>query len=293
MDGSGNYGAVVVSAANLDFDPPSDLVDGCTRVLCLQNEIPESANCKAALAAREAGGRVILNAAPARPSDPGLLALVDILVLNRVEAEGLTGESNPEGAARLLSSAGALEVIGYPRCGRAVARQPRRNSPSASGLPGTGRLNPRRRRHVRRFPRRGNRARSIGARRLAHRPGGSGAGMSRHRPPHEAGSTVRRCCALSKSVPVVLISRRVRRRTSETPFGHRPRRPLTRIWQSGPHLARVQPYAPFPGPRRQRLQCRSLLRFEQSPAVHAPVLHRPVVEIVEPGPDGSVHRVDA
>ena len=111
VDGSGNYGAVVVSAANLDFDPPSGMVDGCTRVLCLQNEIPESANSKAALAARDAGARVILNAAPARPSGPGLLALVDILVVNRVEAEGLTGESNPEGAAQLLSKADALEVI--------------------------------------------------------------------------------------------------------------------------------------------------------------------------------------
>ena len=111
VDGSGNYGAVVVSAANLDFCPPSGMVDGCTRVLCLQNEIPESANCKAALAARDVGALVILNAAPARPSDPGLLALVDILVVNRVEAEGLTGQSDPVGAARLLSNAGALEAI--------------------------------------------------------------------------------------------------------------------------------------------------------------------------------------
>jgi ribokinase len=63
---------------------PSD-----ARVILLQNEIPESVNI--AVAARKGAAKVILNAAPAREMSPNLLALVDILVVNRVEAADLLG----------------------------------------------------------------------------------------------------------------------------------------------------------------------------------------------------------
>ncbi len=111
VDESGSYGAVVVSAANREFHPPAAMVDSSSRVLCLQNEIPEDSNRRAALAAREAGARVILNAAPARPTSTALLDLVEILVVNRVEAKAMTGEVRPDMAARVLSRSGMEAVI--------------------------------------------------------------------------------------------------------------------------------------------------------------------------------------
>jgi len=87
----GEYGAVVVSGANLAIDPKGwDALWDCD-VLLLQNEIPEAANLAAARAAKAKGARVVLNAAPARSMTPDLAALVDVLVVNRVEAEMLSG----------------------------------------------------------------------------------------------------------------------------------------------------------------------------------------------------------
>jgi ribokinase len=57
----------------------------------LQNEVPEAVNLAAAKAARAAGSRVMMNAAPARALPAPLLPLIDILVLNRLEAAQMTG----------------------------------------------------------------------------------------------------------------------------------------------------------------------------------------------------------
>jgi ribokinase len=91
VDAGGDYGAVVVPGANLLVDPdvlrPETFAGA--EVLVLQNEVPEPVNLAAARAARAAGARVILNAAPARDLDPALGDLVDVLVCNAVEAEML------------------------------------------------------------------------------------------------------------------------------------------------------------------------------------------------------------
>lgn len=102
---SGDYAAVVVSGANRSIDEAqiagSAAAIRAGRILLLQNEIAESANAAAARLAREGGARVILNAAPARP--PGALAgLVEVLVVNTIEAEMLGA-----GAAADLASAAA------------------------------------------------------------------------------------------------------------------------------------------------------------------------------------------
>src|SRR5262245_38900989 len=55
-------------------------------VLLMQLEVPSAAVMAAARIAREAGKGVILNAAPARVVSPEFLRLVDVLVVNRVEA---------------------------------------------------------------------------------------------------------------------------------------------------------------------------------------------------------------
>ena len=95
FDESGDYGAVIVSGSNLtlgdrDIAAASKVV-AQTSVLLLQNEIPEAANIAAARAVKRHGCRVLLNAAPARKLSSELIALVDILVVNAIEAEFLTG----------------------------------------------------------------------------------------------------------------------------------------------------------------------------------------------------------
>jgi ribokinase len=89
VDAQGDYGAVIVSGANLNFDPDAVTIPAGTTHLLLQNELPGAANSKLAQTARAAGVRVILNAAPAREIDPGLIQAVDILIVNRVEAADL------------------------------------------------------------------------------------------------------------------------------------------------------------------------------------------------------------
>jgi ribokinase len=93
-DAEGDYGAVIVSGANLLI--PAALVEAQSlwhdaRVLVLQNEVTEATNLVAARAARRADALVCLNAAPARPLVGELATLVDILVVNAVEAEMLSG----------------------------------------------------------------------------------------------------------------------------------------------------------------------------------------------------------
>ena len=100
-DALGDYGAVIVSGANLENDGAVDLPDG-PAVLVIQNEVPEAVNRAFVGAARE-GDRVIWNAAPARgPLDAGIAARTDVLIVNRVEAADLSGQADPEAAARAL-----------------------------------------------------------------------------------------------------------------------------------------------------------------------------------------------
>jgi ribokinase len=92
MDRAGDYAATIVSGANLAVAVPLDpaLWAGVALVV-LQNEIPDSANLAVAEAAHARGIPVLLNAAPARGLSSGLAALVDILVVNVVEAEMMGG----------------------------------------------------------------------------------------------------------------------------------------------------------------------------------------------------------
>lgn len=87
---NGDYAATIVSGANLTLgaeDLSSDEVWQDVGLLVLQNEMPEAANLSAATQARRRGIRTLLNAAPCRPLAPDFARLVDILVVNAVEAE--------------------------------------------------------------------------------------------------------------------------------------------------------------------------------------------------------------
>lgn len=92
QDSDGDYGAVIVSGANLAI-PLDSLEDSAlwnnAAVLLLQNEVPEAMNKLAAEKAHQLGLTVCLNAAPARTMSEEFLTLVDILIVNAVEAEGL------------------------------------------------------------------------------------------------------------------------------------------------------------------------------------------------------------
>ncbi len=134
----GEYGAVIVSGANLNIDPSE--IDGHwralggARLLVLQNEIPEPANIAAARCARATGGRVLLNAAPMRAMSAELLDLIDILVVNRIEAEALAGRpvSDEAGALAALPKLGAerRDVI-VTLGGAGVVTQPKGQAPIA------------------------------------------------------------------------------------------------------------------------------------------------------------------
>ncbi|GEM83263.1 ribokinase [Meiothermus hypogaeus] len=86
------------------------------RVVVLQLEIPLDTVRRAAELGRQAGARVVLNAAPAQKLPDKLIEYVDILVVNESEALGLTGvlPDSPEMAlevAKVLSEKTPTVVI--------------------------------------------------------------------------------------------------------------------------------------------------------------------------------------
>ncbi|WP_406036995.1 ribokinase [Micromonospora sp. NBC_00898] len=95
-------------------------------VLVAQLEVPVETVTEAAVAARAAGTRVILNAAPARQVPADLLAAVDLLVVNETEAQALTGRGRDEPAAlldlvpRAVLTLGAQGAWYVDRDGRSV-----------------------------------------------------------------------------------------------------------------------------------------------------------------------------
>jgi ribokinase len=138
IDAEGDYGAVIVSGANLclshqDLEEAREIIRSA-QVLVLQNEILEATNVAAAQLAKECGIRLILNAAPARPLPPDLSANVDVLVVNALEAEMICGvavTSLPAAteAATLLSKQVAHVVVTAGGLGLAAAE--RGNTPYA------------------------------------------------------------------------------------------------------------------------------------------------------------------
>ena len=94
VDRAGENSILVSPGANRTFaaltEDEKAVVAGADVLIC-QQEIPVSTVVDAARAARAGGTRVMLNAAPARELPADLLALVDLLVVNEVEARAITG----------------------------------------------------------------------------------------------------------------------------------------------------------------------------------------------------------
>lgn len=117
FDSEGDYGAVIVSGTNLALSA-EDVVQAKSMftsdsLLVLQSEVPDAANVIAASAMRSAGGRVLINAAPARELSPELSALIDIVVVNAIEAEMLADLESVNSLADALAAARVLAQT-YP-----------------------------------------------------------------------------------------------------------------------------------------------------------------------------------
>ena len=135
FDAGGDYGAVIVSGSNLTLGeerqsrPASDAM-AQTAVLLLQNEVPEAANIAAARAVKAQGGRVVLNAARRGKLSDELIALVDILVVNAIEAEFLAGHGGGRNArTRLRKPRGFWSISARQQSSRRAAKV----SPVAAG----------------------------------------------------------------------------------------------------------------------------------------------------------------
>jgi ribokinase len=87
------------------------LVPAPGAVCLLGFEVSNEAVLAAARWASRRGLRIILNPAPARPVLDELYALGPILTPNETEAEMLTGEADPEAAARVLAGRSGAAVI--------------------------------------------------------------------------------------------------------------------------------------------------------------------------------------
>ncbi|WP_443091137.1 ribokinase [Basfia succiniciproducens] len=96
MDREGDYGAVVVSGSNLEIDInrlDNETLWDNAKMLILQNEVSDSINLEAAKRASRRHIPVCLNAAPAKKLSAEFTKLIDILIVNAVEAEAMCGLS--------------------------------------------------------------------------------------------------------------------------------------------------------------------------------------------------------
>jgi ribokinase len=102
---SGENSIVVDAAANDDvrLDGAARAAVEAARVLLAQLEVPIAVVADAAVAAREAGTGVVLNAAPARRLPGSLLAHVEVLVVNESEAVSVSGAPDVAAALEVLA----------------------------------------------------------------------------------------------------------------------------------------------------------------------------------------------
>ena len=120
VDDQGQNGIVVASGANAELTPADvdrhEPLLAAASVVALQLETPLATVAHAAGRARALGKTVILNPAPARPLAHGLLADVEYLVPNEVEAAILTGiavdsQARAMEAGHALRAKGAVNVL--------------------------------------------------------------------------------------------------------------------------------------------------------------------------------------
>ena len=123
VDAGGENQIVAANGVNLasrasQLDAPGAW--GTTLVLQMETEPAE--NWAAIRAARERGVRTVLNVAPAAPVPTDILPLLDVVVVNRLEAAGMAGDGDPMEAARGIVAAGAGAAVVTLGAAGAIAR---------------------------------------------------------------------------------------------------------------------------------------------------------------------------
>ena len=123
VDAGGENQIVAANGVNLasrasQLDAPGAW--GTTLVLQMETEPAE--NWAAIRAARGRGVRTVLNVAPAAPVPADILPLLDLVVVNRLEAAGMAGDSDPMAAARGIVAAGAGAAVVTLGAAGAIAR---------------------------------------------------------------------------------------------------------------------------------------------------------------------------
>jgi ribokinase len=112
VDASGQNTITVGTGANGrvctdDLDRSAELIAG-TKYGVLNFEIPMAVVLEAARRFHAAGARVVLNLSPLFPVSPELLQLIDLLIVNEIEAASVVGEELPPG--ELLQAIQALGI---------------------------------------------------------------------------------------------------------------------------------------------------------------------------------------
>ncbi len=113
VDAAGENQIAVAPGANRDLHPDDidpALFAGCDVVL-VQLEIPLDSVERAVRVGRQAGAMIVLNPAPARALDPGLLQMIDVVTPNEVELATMTASTDVEAAAAALLGAGIPAVV--------------------------------------------------------------------------------------------------------------------------------------------------------------------------------------
>ena len=107
VDASGQNAITVIPGANASvlsaIVPDAALGPGNT--LVLQLEVPIGAVCEIASRARRCGARVVLNAAPAQALPAALLASLDVLIVNAIEAATLAAALGFPGTPEAFAAA--------------------------------------------------------------------------------------------------------------------------------------------------------------------------------------------
>jgi ribokinase len=117
VDAAGENQIAVASGANLAMDAEwvaRELADGpapAGGVLLLGHEVADEVLAAAAGWGRDAGQRIVLDPAPARPLASAVRAAGPLLTPNLGEARALTGEEEPAAAARALAVATGAPVV--------------------------------------------------------------------------------------------------------------------------------------------------------------------------------------
>ena len=115
VDDSGENSIIVNSGSNSDLsanhiDENVDIIK-TSEIMLLQQEIPASTIQHACMIGKKCGLKIIMNPSPLKPSFDIKQFPCDILILNEIEAQQLSGKDNPIESFEIFDSFGVETVI--------------------------------------------------------------------------------------------------------------------------------------------------------------------------------------